>query len=341
VSRIAILGAGAWGTALAIHLARLGHSIRMWSRDPSAARAIARLRENQRYLPGAKLPASVSVSAELESVLAQAEMVVVAVPSHVCREVFLQVGARLPATALLVSATKGIENVTLMRISEIAAEAFGSGTEQRTVVLSGPSFALEVARGDPTAVVAASASLPAAERIQQAFSSASFRLYTNTDVVGTELGGAVKNVVAIAAGVIQGLGLGYNTTAALITRGLAELGRMSVRLGGRPETVTGLAGLGDLVLTCTGSLSRNRAVGVRLGQGMSLEQAQREVGATAEGVRTARSVWSLAQRHEIEMPIVAQMVGVLDGGKSPRDAVHELMTRNLKPEFDGGAAVAG
>jgi glycerol-3-phosphate dehydrogenase (NAD(P)+) len=221
-----------------------------------------------------------------------------------------------------------------MRISEVMAEVWGSDTRSRAVVLSGPSFAQEVARGDPTAVALASEELLSAEKLQRAFSSLNFRFYTNTDVIGTELGGALKNVVAIAAGVLQGMGLGYNTNAALITRGLAEIGRMCAQLGGRPETVAGLAGLGDLVLTCTGALSRNRAVGIRLGQGMSLEQAQREVRAVAEGVRTTASAHALAQRHGIEMPIVAQMHAVLYAGKSPREAVGELMRRNLKPEFE-------
>ncbi|HEX9638785.1 MAG TPA: NAD(P)H-dependent glycerol-3-phosphate dehydrogenase [Acidobacteriota bacterium] len=335
MSRVAILGGGAWGTALAVHLARLEHEIRLWTHRETAAREMERERENRRYLPGIRLAPEIRIETALDRALEQAEVVVLAVPSHVCRDVFSQVGERLPAAALAVSAIKGIETGSLRRISQIMTEVWGAAVGARTVVLSGPSFAQEVARGDPTAVVLAAEELEAAERLQRAFSSRSFRFYTNTDVIGTELGGALKNVVAIAAGVLEGLGMGHNTNAALITRGLAEIGRMCAQLGGRPETVAGLAGLGDLVLTCTGALSRNRAVGVRLGRGQSLEAAQREVGAVAEGVRTTASAHALARQHGIEMPIVAQMHAVLYAGKPPGEAVWELMTRNLKPEFEG------
>ena len=322
-----MLGGGAWGTALASHCVRAGLPVRIWIREPEVAVAVNERRENTVYLPGVPLPEGLHATARLDEALSGAETVLVVVPSEFCRGIYGQAAALAPGSAVLVSATKGIEVDTLARMSEVAAaEAPG----HPLAVLSGPSFALEVARALPTAVVVASADHGVAESVQRALSTRTFRAYSSEDVVGVELAGALKNVIAIAAGIVDGLGYGHNTVAALITRGLAEITRLAVALGARPDTLAGLAGLGDLVLTCTGGLSRNRTVGQRLGRGLPLSEAS--AGIHPEGVRTTLAACSLAERQGIEMPIARQMKAVLHAGKPPRAALDELMLRTLKRE---------
>ncbi|HXK12167.1 MAG TPA: NAD(P)H-dependent glycerol-3-phosphate dehydrogenase [Vicinamibacteria bacterium] len=325
--RTTVLGGGAWGTALASHCVRAGLPVRIWIREPEVAVAVNERRENTVYLPGVPLPEGLHATARLDEALSGAETVLVVVPSEFCRGIYGQAAALAPGSAVLVSATKGIEVDTLARMSEVAAaEAPG----HPLAVLSGPSFALEVARALPTAVVVASADHGVAESVQRALSTRTFRAYSSEDVVGVELAGALKNVIAIAAGIVDGLGYGHNTVAALITRGLAEITRLAVALGARPDTLAGLAGLGDLVLTCTGGLSRNRTVGQRLGRGLPLSEAS--AGIHPEGVRTTLAACSLAERQGIEMPIARQMKAVLHAGKPPRAALDELMLRTLKRE---------
>jgi glycerol-3-phosphate dehydrogenase (NAD(P)+) len=325
--RLAVLGGGAWGTALASHAARAELGVRLWVREPEVAAAVNERRENPAYLPGVELPAALAATNSFAEAIEGAEVVIVAVPSEYCREIYRQAAGLLAPGTLLVSATKGLEADTLRRMTEVAAaEAPG----HPLAVLSGPSFALEVARALPTAVVVASQDHDQAERVQRALATRAFRVYSSEDVVGVELAGAVKNVIAIAAGIIDGLGYGHNTTAALITRGLAEISRLGVALGARPDTLAGLAGLGDLVLTCTGALSRNRTLGQRLGRGESLAQAS--AGLHPEGVRTTLAAVALAERHAIDLPIARQMRAVLYEGKPPRQALEELMLRSLKRE---------
>ena len=325
--RLSVVGGGAWGTALAAHAARAGLPVRLWVREPEVAAAVNDRHENSAYLPGVELPAALRATTELGEALADAETVLVVIPSEFCREIYRQAGRLAPAGAVFVSATKGLETDTLQRMTEVAAsEAPG----HPLAVLSGPSFAVEVAKALPTAVVVASEEHAVAERIQRALATRSFRIYSSEDVVGVELAGAVKNVIAIAAGIVDGLGYGHNTEAALITRGLAEISRLAVGLGGRPDTLAGLAGLGDLVLTCTGALSRNRTVGQRLGRGQPLREACS--GIHPEGVRTTLAACALSERERIEMPIARQMKAVLYEGKPPREALEELMLRGLKRE---------
>ena len=327
--KFALLGGGSWGTALGAHLARSGHAVRLWTREAARAREINEARQNARYLPGVVLPEAIRATSELGDALRDAETVLVAIPSQFCRRVYRQLTGLAPEPALLVSATKGIEIDTLQRMSEVAdAELPG----RRLAVLSGPSFALEVAREQPTAVVVAAREPDVAESLQRALSSRSFRVYSSDDVVGVELAGAAKNVIAIAAGIVDGMGYGHNTVAALITRGLAELSRLVVALGGRTDTAAGLAGLGDLVLTCTGALSRNRRLGQALGRGISLAEATADSTMVAEGVPTTLAACQLAERAGVEMPISRQMKEVLYDGKPPREAVDELMLRTLKRE---------
>jgi glycerol-3-phosphate dehydrogenase (NAD(P)+) len=326
--RHAVVGAGSWGTALATHLARAGHPVRIWAREPEVAAEINGSHTNSLFLPGAELPELLHGTDQLSLAVADAEVVIVAVPSEHCRGLYGRLGGLLPAGTPLVSATKGLEIETLKRMSEIVGEEVPGSP---FAVLSGPSFAIEVARQQPTAVVAASLTGRLAETLQRALSTRTFRVYASDDVVGVELGGALKNVIAIAAGIIDGLGYGHNTVAALITRGLAEMSRLGAALGGRPDTLSGLAGLGDLVLTCTGGLSRNRTLGQALARGESVAEATS--GRTvAEGVRTTRAACDLAERKGVEMPIAFQMREVLYGGKPPRSAVDELMLRSLKRE---------
>lgn len=328
--RAAVLGAGSWGTGLAVHLARTGHAVRVWAHEPEVVDGINRLRRNPLFLPEVELPAGVGATGELAAAVADAEAVLLVVPVQFARRVLAGLGAVLPAPSLLVSASKGIEVTTLSRPDEMAAAELGLPGE-RFVALSGPSFAREVAAGLPAAAVLASADEAAARRLQEALSGPTFRFYTSTDVVGVELAGALKNVIAIAAGLTTGLGLGSNAMAALLTRGLHEITRLGVRLGGREETFRGLAGMGDLVLTCTGQLSRNRRVGERLGRGEPLAEvlSGREV---AEGVPTAGAALALASRAGVEMPITAAVHAILEGRLDPRTALDTLMTRELKDE---------
>lgn len=333
MKKTAVLGAGSWGTALAVHLARADHEVRLWARDPVFVSELGTAGSNERYLPGVEIPAQVSVTHSLETAVTGARFVVVAVPSHGLRAVVNQAVPYLGAGTILVSATKGIEVDTLQRMSQVmAGETNGCC---RTVVLSGPSFAAEVARGLPTAVLAASADRDAAAAVQEHFRGRGMRLYVNDDVTGVEIGGALKNVIAIAAGCVEGLGLGHNALAALITRGLAEMSRLAIAEGGRRDTLSGLSGLGDLVLTCTGDLSRNRRVGIELGRGRPLAEILASLRMVAEGVRTTRAALALGSRHGIELPIAAQMQEVLDGRCSPLDAVYALMLRRQRAEADG------
>jgi glycerol-3-phosphate dehydrogenase (NAD(P)+) len=329
VSTLAVVGGGSWGTALAAHLARCGHEVRLWVRDSVHAEALARTRMAPAYLPGVSLPEGVAVSSDLARAVAGAPTALVALPAAACRAVYAAARRHLAPGAVLVSATKGLEQQSLLRMTEVAAqEAAG----HPLAVLSGPSFALEVAQGQPTAVVVASAELAVAETVQQAVSSSSFRAYSSDDVVGVELAGALKNVIAIAAGIVTGLGYGQNTVAALVTRGLAEITRLAVALGGRGDTLAGLAGLGDLVLTCTGALSRNRQVGQALGAGRTLPEALAATHMVAEGVWTTVAACELADRAGVEMPIARRMRAVLHQGQAPREAVEQLMLRSLKRE---------
>jgi len=337
MSQIAIIGAGAWGTGIAVALGRKGsHHVRLWAHEKEVCESISRRRINELFLPGQTIPDAVSATGDLAEVLRDAEIVVSVMPSPHCRRVFQNMRRSLQPGMLFVSATKGLEEETLLRMTELIASVVHSdgGFRPRIGALSGPTFAKEVARGDPTAITIASRDAVLAETVQREFSDPRFRVYTNTDVVGVELGGALKNIIAIAAGVCDGLGLGHNSIAALITRGLAEITRLVVACGGRQETMAGLAGLGDLVLTCTGGLSRNRSVGVELGRGRRLPEIIASMhGMVAEGVFTTHAAVELARRHNVEMPITAQMDAILNRGKSPKEAIHELMTRSAKSEI--------
>ncbi len=333
---IAVLGGGSWGTALAAHLARGGHRPRLWMRDAARAHELNGTHASPRYLPGVELPADLVATADLQEAVAGADTLLVVVPSAFCRDFYRRLSPLLGQGARLVSATKGLEEGTLRRMSELAEE---EAPGHPVAVLSGPSFALEVAQGQPPTVVVASRDEELAASVQRAISTRTFRAYTSTDVTGVELGGALKNVIAIAAGITDGLGFGQNTLAALITRGLAEMGRLAAALGARSDTLAGLAGLGDLVLTCTGGLSRNRRVGQALGRGLGLQEALRALGdaeagghPVAEGVRTTPAACALAARAGVEMPIAFEMNAVLRGEKAPRQAVEELMLRSLKRE---------
>ena len=328
--RIAILGAGSWGTALAVHLHRSGQDVRLWARDPDLAAAIQRSGANPRYLPDMALAAGICITGAIEEAAADASCVVFAVPSHGLRAVVRRVAPCLRSGAILVSAAKGLEEGTLARMSQVIVEERAG--PYPTVVLSGPSFAAEVAQGLPTAVLAASDDQAAVACVQESFRGPTFRLYASDDVTGVEIGGALKNVIAIAAGAVEGLGLGHNSMAALITRGLAEISRLATAEGGRRETLAGLAGLGDLVLTCTGDLSRNRRVGIELGRGRRLDDILSALQMVAEGVRTTGAALALGARHGIELPITSQMRRVLDGTCSPREAVEALMIRKQKTE---------
>jgi len=326
-----VIGAGAWGTALSIVLARGGrHQVNMWAYEREVCDSIQQTRINEPFLPKFPIPEQVSVTNSLSAALRSAEIVLTVMPSDHARRLFQQMRDPLSGVNALVSATKGIENESDKRMTEIAVEVAGVS---RVAALSGPSFAKEVARGDPTAVTVASVDTELAALIQREFSDPMFRVYTSDDVVGVELGGALKNVVAIAAGIVEGLGLGHNSAAALITRGLAEITRLAVACGARRETLSGLSGMGDLVLTCTGALSRNRTVGVELGRGRKLPEIMAGMhGMVAEGVHTTDAALGLARRHGIEMPISQQVHFILHEQKSPQDAIRELMNRPGKEE---------
>jgi glycerol-3-phosphate dehydrogenase (NAD(P)+) len=330
MTTVAVLGAGSWGTALAFHLASAGHAVRLWGRNAELIDELTVRRTNDVYLPGIVLPAGAVPTVSIENALHRAEIVVAAVPSHGTRGVIRAAVPFLPRQALIVSATKGIEEHTLLRVSEvIAQEARGA---RPVVVLSGPSFAIELARGLPTAVAVACADPVLAQDVQREFRAAYFRLYASTDVIGVEIGGALKNIIAIAAGVVEGLGLGQNALAALITRGLAEITRLACAVGGRRDTLAGLSGLGDLVLTCTGSLSRNRHVGLELARDRPISEVLAGMKMVAEGVRTTSAALALGKKHGIELPITTQMAAVLAGHRSAAVAVEELMLRPQKTE---------
>jgi glycerol-3-phosphate dehydrogenase (NAD(P)+) len=326
-----VVGAGAWGTALGVVLAGKGHDVTIWSYEEDVAASINAGGGN-RYLPGVELPASLGADTDIAAALGGADLVVSAAPSQFVRSTMAKAGPSIPSGALLVSASKGIELGTLLRMDEVLSEVLPASIMDRFCVLSGPSFAAEVAQGAPTAVVVASRNEQAAVRVRDAFLTPTFRVYTGTDVIGAELGGALKNVVALAAGATAGLGYGHNTLAALITRGLAEITRLGVAAGAERATFYGLAGVGDLVLTCTGSLSRNRTVGYRLGKGESLEAILSDMTAVAEGVKTAEAARELARRYGVEMPIMEQMYAIVHEGKGPSDALRALMSREPKAE---------
>ena len=334
MSTVAVLGAGSWGTALAVHLGRIGHDVRLWARDRALVEDMSARRANAVYLPEVTLPDTLSVTHAIDQALGACDLVVSAIPSHGCRTVMRQAAPHIRPRATIVSATKGIEVETLLRMSQVIAEELGP--HRPVVVLSGPSFAVEVVRQLPTAVLAASSDPRATEVVQAEFRAAYFRLYGSDDVVGVEVGGAMKNIIAIAAGVVEGLGLGHNALAALITRGLAEVTRLACAAGGRRETLAGLSGLGDLVLTCTGTLSRNRRVGVELAHGRRIADILAEMKMVAEGVRTTGAALALGARYGIELPIATQMGEVLDGRSDVRAAVDALMLRRQRAEAETG-----
>jgi glycerol-3-phosphate dehydrogenase (NAD(P)+) len=329
---VTVLGAGSWGTALAVHLGRIGHDVRLWARDQALVDDIAQRRANAVYLPDVDLPGTVSVTHGLGDALCGAELVVAAVPSHGCRGVMHAAAPLLAPQAVLVSATKGLEAGSMLRMSQVVAQEAGAG--HPVVVLSGPSFASEVARELPTAILAASDSTAAIALVQEEFRGPYFRLYGSDDVIGVEIGGAMKNIIAIAAGVTEGLGLGHNALAALITRGLAELTRLACAAGGRRETLAGLSGLGDLVLTCTGTLSRNRHVGVELARGRTLTDILAGMKMVAEGVLTTGAALELGAKYGVELPITTQMAAVLDGRVDVRTALDALMLRKQRAETE-------
>ena len=337
MSRIAVLGSGAWGTAIALSLHRRGgHQVTLWAHSPEAAREIADAGENTLFLPGFPLPKEIAVTGAGDAVH-DAEIIVSVVPSEFLRSTIARLRPYIHDGQVIVSATKGVENNTFLRMTEVIADCLtASGQPEMKIPIgafSGPSFALEVAQGQPTAVTVAFADPAVASRIQAEFSSETLRLYTSTDLIGVELGGALKNVIAIAAGVAAGVGLGHNSAAALITRGIAEITRLAVACGGRRETLAGLSGAGDLVLTCTGSLSRNRTVGAELGKGRKLAEILEGLGGkVAEGVLTTRAALGLARKHNIEMPIAEQMELILNEGKDPREAIKYLMLRPGRDE---------
>jgi glycerol-3-phosphate dehydrogenase (NAD(P)+) len=330
MSRITVLGAGAWGTALTISLARRGgHKLCLWAHSPALAEQLADVGENLPYLPGFTLPDDIHVTSDLPGAIFEADLLLCVTPSQHLRGVIADIAPMLTANQIILSASKGIEETTYLRMTQVITSLTGNPSG----VLSGPSFAQEVAAGNPTALVAASNSPEIAYAIQRDFTSPSLRVYTNDDVAGVELGGSLKNVIALAAGVATGLNLGHNSTAALITRGIAEITRLAVACGGRRQTLAGLSGLGDLVLTCTGSLSRNRTVGIELGRGRQLPEIIAGLnGKVAEGVRSTAAALGLASRYGVEMPIAEQMDAILHQNKSPKDAIRELMSRPGRDE---------
>ena len=332
--RFSVIGGGSWGTALASHLAGIGHDVRMWVLEKEVASEINSSHTNSDFLPGVELPADISATNDFGTALEGADFLLSVVPSQHVRQVVKQMKDVIPPDITIISATKGIENETLARVSTIYEEELGGLGNRSFAALAGPSFAKEVVRSHPTAVVAASSRLEDAERVQKAFSSELFRVYTTTDLVGVEICGALKNVIAIASGILTGLDFGENSKAALITRGIAEIARLVMYLGGRRRTVAGLAGIGDMVLTCTSTTSRNFSVGLRLGKGESLEEITSSMSMIAEGVKTTLSVEALARREGLEMPISESVHAILYEGLHPREAVRNLMTRELKEEWE-------
>jgi len=329
---LAIIGGGSWGTALSIVLAPRFSDVRLWVYEPDLAIRMADSRQNDVYLPGLTVPPSVRIVNELGAALDGAEIVLSVMPSHLVREIYRQMGPFLSPRMIFVSATKGLENGTLLRSSEIIQDVVSGRFPAQVAVLSGPTFAREVASLNSTALVVASEDEELNRCVQRLFSSSTFRLYTSVDPLGVEIGGSVKNVVAIGAGVLEGMGLGHNPLAALITRGLAEMTRLALALGAKVQTLSGLAGLGDLVLTCTGELSRNRTVGIELARGRKLDEIVGSMKMVAEGIKTANAALELAGRHGVEMPITEMMHQIIHGGMDPREAVRRLMERSLKGE---------
>ncbi|WP_447977907.1 NAD(P)H-dependent glycerol-3-phosphate dehydrogenase [Candidatus Nitrospira bockiana] len=329
---LSVIGAGAWGTTLARHLAEPSHPVRLWAYEPEVARAINDTRENTLFLPGVRLPTSLTATHALEEAVAGSDVVVFAVPSHAARSVLIGLAPLLSKTVPIVSATKGIEEGSLKLMTQVMEEVLPSRVHRALTVLSGPSFAAEVCRGKPTATVLAGEDDGLVRRLQNVFMTPAFRVYSGRDVLGVQLGGALKNVMALAAGVVDGLELGHNARAALITRGLAEMIRLGTAMGADPRTFYGLSGVGDLVLTCTGPLSRNYTVGVKLGRGESLTDILKGTQTVAEGIHTSRAAAGLADRHGVEMPIVHEVHAVLFEGKSPHHAVGHLMERAAKEE---------
>jgi glycerol-3-phosphate dehydrogenase (NAD(P)+) len=331
-AEVGILGAGGWGTALTKVVAEKGERVTLWCHGDESFRAIVENRENRIYLPGVRLPETVVATQSLDQAVAGKNLLVCALPSHVVREVISQVAPRVGVETMILCATKGLEEGSLKTMGELFVELFGAERKSRHAFLSGPTFASEVARGLPAAVTVAACDSTVARAVQQVFSTLNLRVYTSSDVVGVQMGGVVKNVIAIAAGISDGLELGQNARAALITRGLAEMTRLAERMGADPRTLAGLPGLGDLILTCAGDLSRNRRVGLQIAAGKSLEEITGSTRMIAEGVRNTRSLYALAKRLEVEMPIVDQMYEVLYAGKRPMEAVQDLMQRSLKAE---------
>ena len=332
--KIAVVGAGSWGTTLADLLAKKSEQVHLWAFEPEVAEDINTRHLNELYLPGILLCRSIRADTDLAAVVREAEVVVLVCPSHVMRSLLTRLAGHLSRGVIIVNASKGLESKTLLRMSQIEAEILPGELDCRHVTLSGPSFALEVAKELPTVVTVASESAEIAEAMQELFSTVYLRVYTHDDIIGVELGGALKNVIAIATGMIEGLGLGYNTRAALITRGLAEIIRLGLVLGSQPETFSGISGLGDLVLTCTGELSRNRQVGLRIGRGESLTAITEKMRTVAEGIRTTEAAYQLSLKHEIYMPITEQVYHILFKGRSVRQSLDELMKRELKTEYD-------
>jgi glycerol-3-phosphate dehydrogenase (NAD(P)+) len=330
--KTAVIGAGGWGIALGKIIAEAGGTVTLWCHGADTFRELQENRESRAYLPGVALPPAVEITRSAHDAVADAALIVCAVPSHAVRPVMSEIAGHLASGAVLLCGTKGLEEGSLKTMGEVLAEVFGDETKSRHAFLSGPSFAAEVARGLPAAVTVAAYAEQVAIRAQESLSTLNFRVYTSRDVIGVQMGGVIKNVIAIAAGISDGLGLGQSARAALITRGLAEMTRLAVRLGAKPVTLAGLPGLGDLVLTCSGELSRNRRVGLAIAEGKSLEEITATTRMVAEGLRNTRSVCSLAARVGVEMPIVDQMHQVLYGGKNPSAAVRDLLQRALKPE---------
>ncbi len=332
--RIGVVGAGSWGTALADLIANKGFGVYLWAYEPEVVAQIQNDRENQFFLPGFKLSDNLSAFSDLKSVVADKDLVLIVVPSHVMRDVTREMAGHISPETIVVSASKGIENKTHLTMSGVIKENLPDLSDQRLAVISGPSFAQEVVQQMPTVVTVASKDSVTAGLVQQIFATPYFRVYSAEDMLGVELGGSIKNVIAIAAGVVDGLGLGLNTRAALITRGMTEIRRLGVKLGANPRTFTGLAGFGDLVLTCTGALSRNHTVGKKIGEGKKLKEILAEMRMVAEGVKTAKSVYNLSRKVGVDMPISQEMYRILYEDLSPKEAVYRLMTRDLKQELD-------
>jgi len=332
--KIGVVGAGSWGTALADLLGSKGFKIDFWVYEKQVKEQILKYRENKIFLPGFSLSPNLFTSNDLSKVVTDKDLVLIVVPSHVMRETTQKLSGHVSKDTIIVSASKGIENKTHLTMSGVLKETISGIPESLFAVLSGPSFAIEVAKKMPTVVTAASDNPETAGFVQQVFATPYFRVYTNNDIIGVELGGSVKNVIAIAAGIVDGLGLGLNTRAALITRGLTEIRRLGLKMGANPRTFTGLAGVGDLILTCTGGLSRNHTVGRKIGEGMKLREILSEMHMVAEGVKTSKSVYNLSRRLGVEMPISHEMYHILYDDLSPKEAVYRLMTRDLKHEMD-------